>query len=404
MTYYTLPLVSCSINSNNLKIKFDHDNKYWLNKTLAKYLNKIKEQINKHSDDWDSIKKHTNPFEYIHTCYPNSKHPISKLKPLSRAFFKFVEIANIFDIFETYSRPIKSFHLAEGPGGFIEAIQLMRMNNEDTYYGMTLIDSKNTNVPGWKKSEDFLAKHPNVIIETGEDKTGNLYNPANFKYCIDHYGNNMDIITGDGGFDFSIDFNKQEQLAFRLILSQVAYAIGMQRHGGTFILKFFDTFMKPSVDILYILSAFYENIHIIKPQTSRYANSEKYVVCTNFKYHNTSIISQKFHDIISVLNNMNLKNLSLSTILNIPINHRFTSALEDINAILGQQQMDNILTTLRFIENKERKGEKLNQLTTKNIQKCINWCIKNEIPHHKTTTTGNIFLGGSEAKKSYYRK
>ena len=156
MTYYTLPLVSCSINSNNLKIKFDHDNKYWLNKTLAKYLNKIKEQINKHSDDWDSIKKHTNPFEYIHTCYPNSKHPISKLKPLSRAFFKFVEIANIFDIFETYSRPIKSFHLAEGPGGFIEAIQLMRMNNEDTYYGMTLIDSKNTNVPGWRKSEDFL--------------------------------------------------------------------------------------------------------------------------------------------------------------------------------------------------------------------------------------------------------
>jgi hypothetical protein len=214
----------------------------------------------------------------------------------------------------------------------------------------------------------------------------------------------MDIITGDGGFDFSIDFNKQEQLAFRLILSQVAYAIGMQRYGGTFILKFFDTFMKPSVDILYILSAFYENIHIIKPQTSRYANSEKYVVCTNFRYHNTSIISQKFHDIISVLNNMNLKNLSISTILNIPINHRFTSALEDINAILGQQQMDNILTTLRFIENKERKGEKLNQLTTKNIQKCINWCIKNEIPHHKTTTTGNIFLGGGEAKKSYYRK
>ena len=112
-------------------------------------------------------------------------------------------------------------------------------------------------------------------------------------------------------------------------------------------------------------------------------NSEKYVVCTNFKYHNTSIISQKFHDIISVLNNMNLKDLSISTIINIPVNHRFKTELENINAILGQQQMDNILTTLRFIENKERKGEKLNQLTTKNIQKCINWCIKNEIPHYK---------------------
>ena len=403
MTYYTLPLVSCTINSVNLKVKFNDNNRKWINKTLSKYLNQVKGQINKYSDEWDNIKKFTNPYEYIHTSYPNSKHSISKIKPLSRAFFKFIEMANIFDIFASYRRSIRSFHLAEGPGGFIEAIQLMRMDSNDKYYGMTLIDEKNTNVPGWKKSDNFLAKHPNVIIETGSDGTGNLYNPENFNYCIENYGNSMDIITGDGGFDFSIDFNKQEELAFRLILSQVAYAIGMQRHGGTFILKFFETFMKPSIDILYILSAFYQNVHIIKPQTSRYANSEKYIVCMNFKYHNTTIISQKFHGIISVLNNMKLKGVSISTILDIPINHRFVASLEDINAILGQQQMENILTTLRFIENKERKGERLQHLTTKNIQKCITWCVKNQIPHHKTSNSGNIFLGDS-AKKNCYRK
>lgn len=100
---------------------------------------------------------------------------------------------------------------------------------------------------------------------------------------------------------------------------------------------------------------------------------------------------------------MNLKNLSISTILDIPINQRFISQLVNINAILGQQQMENILTTLRFIENKERKGEKLKQLTTKNIQKCITWCTKNEVPHHKTYNSGNIFLGAS-AKKNCYRK
>jgi len=403
MTYHTLPLVTGIINPSNLKIKFNNGNAQWINKTLARYLNKIKGQIDKHSEDWDNIKKYTNPHEYIHTCYPNSKHPISKLKPLSRAFFKFIEMANVFDIFESYNRSIKSFHLAEGPGGFIEAIQLMRMNNEDTYYGMTLIDRTNANVPGWRKSDNFLTKHPNVIIESGEDGTGNLYNPANFNYCIENYGNSMDIVTGDGGFDFSIDFNKQEELAFRLILSQVAYAIGLQRHGGTFILKFFDTFMKPSIDILYILAAFYKNVHIIKPQTSRYANSEKYIVCTGFKYHNSKAMAQKFHSIISVLNNMNLKDLSISTILDIPINQRFISSLGNINAILGQQQMENILTTLIFIENKERKGERLNQLTTKNIQKCITWCVKNQIPHYKTSNSGNIFLGDTE-KKNTYRK
>ena len=40
-------------------------------------------------------------------------------------------------------------------------------------------------------------------------------------------------------------------------------------------------------------------------------------------------------------------------------------------------KIDNILTTLRFIENKERKGEKIQQIKNSNIQKCITWCEKN---------------------------
>lgn len=394
MTYYTLPMVSSTINPSDIKIKFNNNSNQYINKTLSKYLNQVKEQIDKHSEEWDNIKKYTNPYEYIHTCYPNSKHPISKVKPLSRAFFKFIEIANVFDIFTQYNSPIRSFHLAEGPGGFIEAIQSMRKNSEDTYYGMTLIDKSNNNVPGWGKSDEFLSRHSNIIIEEGEDGTGNLYNPDNFNYCLQNYGNSIDIITGDGGFDFSIDFNKQEELAFKLIFSQVAYAIGMQKLNGTFILKIFETVMKSSVDIIYMLSSFYKTVHIIKPNTSRYANSEKYIVCMGFRYSNTKQISKKFKNILTVLNNTEINNIS--SILDMPINQLFISGLEDVNAILGQQQMENILTTMRFIENKERKGERLNYLTTKNIEKCINWCIKYNIPHYKTTNSGNIFFRQQE--------
>ena len=35
----------------------------------------------------------------------------------------------------------------------------------------------------------------------------------NLLYCFEKYGNSMDLITGDGGFDFSIDFNKQETIS-----------------------------------------------------------------------------------------------------------------------------------------------------------------------------------------------
>ena len=48
--------------------------------------------------------------------------------------------------------------------------------------------------------------------------------------------------------------------------------------------------------------------------------------------------------------------------------------------------------TLRFIQNKERKGEKLEHLKNKNIQKCVSWCMKNNIPHYKQNNSKNLFL------------
>ena len=49
----------------------------------------------------------------------------------------------------------------------------------------------------------------------------------------------MDVITADGGFDFSIDFNKQEILATNLLFAQVSFAIAMQKNWRTFHIKNF---------------------------------------------------------------------------------------------------------------------------------------------------------------------
>ena len=123
-----------------------------------------------------------------------------------------IEIYNLFKFGDLYKKKsINTFHLAEGPGGFIEAFVFLRKNILDTYRGMTLIDD-NINVPGWKKAESFLRSHPNVKLETGADGTGNLYKTENLKYCMKKYQNSMEFITADGGFDFSVDFNKQELL------------------------------------------------------------------------------------------------------------------------------------------------------------------------------------------------
>jgi 23S rRNA U2552 (ribose-2'-O)-methylase RlmE/FtsJ len=260
---------------------------------------------------------------------------------------------------------------------------------------MTLLKKDCEDIPGWDKASLFLNKNKNVIIEKGVDGTGNLYNCKNYIHCIKNYKNSMDFITGDGGFDFSVNYNEQETQATRLILTQIAYAIGMQKKGGCFILKVFDLFTEPSLDFLYLLSSFYKNVSIIKPYTSRLANSEKYIVCQNFKFEDTTEIIIKFSSILHVLDNMSFKDIKISKILDVKINYYYIKTIEEINAILYHQQISNILLTLRIIQNNEKKTEKIELMKNKNIKKCLNWCAKNRIPHNRFGISSNIFLSGS---------
>ena len=77
---------------------------------------------------------------------------------------------------------------------------------------MTLMSDKDY-VPGWKKSQEYLNLHSNIMLEYGADNTGDIMNPENLKFIRERYGNSMDLVTGDGGFDFSINFNDQESSA-----------------------------------------------------------------------------------------------------------------------------------------------------------------------------------------------
>jgi 23S rRNA U2552 (ribose-2'-O)-methylase RlmE/FtsJ len=297
-----------------------------------------------------------------------------------------IEICHSFSLLDTLPNNCKSFHLAEGPGGFIEALAYMRKNIKDTYYGMTLIDEVNHNVPGWRKTKHFLANHPNVIIESGIDGTGDLTSANNLRYCYDTYNGQMDIITGDGGFDFSFQYPQQEQISTKLILCQIAFAIAMQKTGGTFILKVYDTFTRFSLDLIFLLYNLYEEVIIIKPNTSRFANSEKYVVCKRFKNINTLDIVKIFHSMLSKPD-MNLS----GSLFDFELPYLFINKIEEYNAIIGQQQIDTIVSTIYLIDN-NNKYDKVEHLKKKYIQKCIAWCQKFNIPYNNVIQTNNMFL------------
>jgi hypothetical protein len=52
----------------------------------------------------------------------------------------------------------------------------------------------------------------------------------------------LDFITADGGFDIK-DFNAQEIILSKLILSEIYLSISLQRVHGNFVIKFYDMFL-----------------------------------------------------------------------------------------------------------------------------------------------------------------
>ena len=310
-----------------------------ISKSFHRYLSKMKEQINFNIDKWTHTKIYTNPYEYIHTQYDDKMY-LSKLNPVSRSFYKLIEICKMLDLTQHITPQCTSLHLAEGPGGFIQAMIRLKSNTsnphklqENNAYGNIIgvtLQSLCDSVPNWNKLKSVLPKQHNIVFDNLQDNSGDLYKPENIVYACQKYKNSMEFITADGGFDFSNNYKLQEHKMVKLLLFQCFYAILCQKKNGIFIMKIFDVFIQSTIDIIYLLNMFYENVYICKLDTSRPANSEKYIVCKFFKFTNTLHYLPTFKNIIAQC--QQCSNSYIQQILKIPIHDIFINKLEEIEA------------------------------------------------------------------------
>jgi hypothetical protein len=242
-------------------------------------------------------------------------------------------------------------------------------DNKDMYYGITLRSNNNRNVPDWKTQRSLP-----ITISYGKDGTGNLYNIENITHFAEHVvgKNSCDFITADGGFDFSSDFNNQEDQSMRLIASEVLACLLLQKKGGNFLLKLYDCFCESTITILHILSNNYRSLHFIKPLTSRPANSERYLLCVDF--HG----SMNDHD-VSVLENIIAQKPDIG------------HAAPDINTLYNIvmynlyytiRQVHYIQRTINYINffKKQSEDTVMNSILEKHVNKSRKWCVKYEIP------------------------
>jgi len=93
--------------------------------------------------------------------------------------------------------------------------------------------------------------------------------------------NKYDLVIA-GGCSKDTDSSIDEGNVFPLILREVFSALYSQEIGGSFILRIFGTTLKPTVQLIDMLTMLYEYIYIFKPRVSRDYSSEKYLVCINY--------------------------------------------------------------------------------------------------------------------------
>lgn len=354
----------------------------------TRILQQLKNEITSYYEEgkWDDYKKITNPYEYVFLSWNRrSSRSVTTRQPLSRSYFKMIELWKKIDL-TSYLTPLvkksgnalRTAHAAEGPGGFIEASIYSAEENKwgfESAFAITL-RSEAKNVPGWRKASKFLHTYPQVYINDGADGTGNILNPKNQTHFIESvrasHKNGIHLFTADGGFDFSSDYNAQEDSIFPLFLAESIIGLSVLEKGGCIILKCFDTMEQPTIDLLWLLTNSFCEWGLVKPCTSRAGNAERYFIGKGFL--GTS------EDILDILNKYQAANNFKLPVLQTSCDNQYKSMIASIVSL--QEQIEHIeiqiiQETLELIKKTEQTT--IRNLVRANVLRSIEWCkIHNE--------------------------
>ncbi len=245
------------------------------------------------AEAWELRKKITNPYECIFSGQDDGSFPcLTHLKPLSRSYFKMIEILETFGFWNDYDKPpttqpqspFTSAHICEGPGGFLQCtVEGMKERKIPLkhFFAMTLRPTR-SHIPGWRRSLHFLRRHPEISLQYGADDTGDILLPANQQQFI-QIAQGAKLFTADGGFDFSVNYGHQELHAFPLILASFTMGLQTLAAEGMMVIKLFDMYSQATQDLVLGSAIFFQSFCIYKPATSRPCNSERYFVGIRYK-------------------------------------------------------------------------------------------------------------------------
>jgi hypothetical protein len=324
----------------------------YISHSLYNFYHNIKTQIGSMCGDlsyneYMEIIKIVNPTEYIFSKVPGSKFSVSKLKPKTNIFYEYLEITSTLNIFEPFkNKSIKSLHISSSCDDSIECIEMIRDNfNNDTFFSFEKINDET---------------YKSIINEK---------------------------------FDFMFFDKKHDNLNSYVIncIKIIMTILRFQINNGISIIKIDCVFHKQIVDILYLITSLFDKVYVIKPTATNVTTFDKYLVCKGFITNESKL--EIYKENYTKLNNFikTYKHENISTIIGNNIPYYFNNKIDDMNNIIGQQQLESLDMIISILKNKN-KEDKIEIIKKMNIQKSANWCEKFKIPYNKFSDKTNIFL------------
>jgi len=384
MSYYTLPRKKIEFK---IKPTFNNELSPFISNSLFTYVEELQSQLdiisrqNPFATDISYnelnvlfLNKMINQYEFIFFKVPDTQISVSKLKPFSNTFYVFMEINSLFNILDLFqSTDIRIMCYGKNSTSIIECINMFRENYNDMSWIQDYINFNNIKQFGVVKSEEIECSSIDFLYYELQDHD---------------YLHTKNYING-----------------FIFILCNLLY---YQAENGITIIKIHDIFYKPIIDILYILSSLYDKVYIIKPNITNVISGERYLVCKHFilNIQKIGVYNKYIHSLNALLtldnyeiyenynSSENYENCESSTVISSlidePLPLYLLSKLEEINIIMGHQQIDYIDQLISLV--KSKNIDKIEKIKKNNIQKCVQWCEKFKIPHNKFTDKVNIFL------------
>jgi 23S rRNA U2552 (ribose-2'-O)-methylase RlmE/FtsJ len=344
-----------------------------------------------------------NPFEVQVPNYQDNVKSLSKIylglkddipEISSKSFYKLWEMLFLFDLAD--QKELTYASLGEMPGAFIQAVLSFRQKlgkgiDKDQVYSVS-INQRENDIDYETLNKEFLGvykkNYPKLITSfTNKEKTNHKAKTSKndsmsqYKKEMNKNKTYADLITADGSLDNVME-PYQESEYYQLILAELVSALKTQAHTGNLILKMGDSFTIPTLKLIYLMSDFYSETYIYKPFYSRVSDTEKYLVCKNFKYDqkkDSKLLENRINRLEKILEEMGTNDFVFDILPELNLPTEFVDQFKFINIKLANPQQIVINEIVKYIKENNYFGEKYHDFREKQIN-ATKWWVSNFYP------------------------